>query len=126
MGCASSSDEAGGWALSCPHCLHCTDYTSPEAIAVGKAIPSVRPSRTAMLLQVAAPAGALDAILRWVEGLRGARGRSTQDVTLVGHDTEWTQLWMHRDPVIIGRARRPPPGGGLDGPPPGGVPSPLT
>ena len=55
-------------------------------------------SSTLKLLQVAAPPNALDAILRWVEGIRGQRGRATLDVTLVGLDGQWEELQVHREP----------------------------
>jgi hypothetical protein len=92
--------------MSCPHCAHCTDTKSPAAIAVGRIVPAIRPSLTAMLLQISAPPGALDGILRWVESLRGRRGHSTQDMTFGGHDGEWTKLWIEREPEVLGGPRR--------------------
>lgn len=83
----------------------------------------LRPSATAALLQVAAPHGALDRILRWVESLRGTTHRTTLDCTLVGNGGEWVQLLVARDPEVYGRGRRRPVAGGVDDGPPSSVPS---
>jgi hypothetical protein len=111
--------------VSCPCCPHCAtgSRTSPTDIELGHKTPVFKPARTTMLLQIAAPTGALDAILRWVEGLRGKRGPTTQPMTFVGHDDEWTKLLIHREPEVFGGSRR---GNGLDTDPPPAPPSPLT
>lgn len=101
--------------------------TTPDDVLIGRQAPVFKPSVTLMKLQVVQPrdpvtgAGALDAILRWVESLRGRRGRSVQDMTLVGHDDEWTKLLIQREPEVIGGARR---GNGLDNDQPPAAPSP--
>lgn len=101
-----SAIASGAGPLSCPHCVHCTSYTSPEAIHVGKITPALRLSRVAGLLDIAAPVGALERMLQWVESLRGKRGPSAQVMTFVAHDDEWTKLLVHLEPEVVGGSRR--------------------
>lgn len=57
-----------------------------------------------MKLQCVAPPGALDGMLRWVEGQAGTRGRRTQEFTIVTDDGAWTQMHEHQPPVVYRRA----------------------
>lgn len=103
--------------------------SGPDDVLIGRQASVIKPSVTLMKLQVVQPrdpqtgVGALDAILRWVEGLRGKKGRTVQDMTLVGHDDEWTKLLIQREPEVIGGPRR---GNVLDNDQPPAAPSSLT
>lgn len=94
--------------------------SGPDDVLIGRQAPPfpVRHPVLLLKLQRAAPPGALEWLLQWSDGLAGHRGRSTKDVTLVGHDDAWTQILEPLPPRVIGRLRRTTQGGGVDNQPP--------
>ena len=63
-------------------------------------------SSTLKLLQVAAPPDALDSLLRWVQSLRGGKGRRVKNIQLVAHDDRWTEVLAQPDPEVWGSRRK--------------------
>lgn len=72
---------------------------------IGRQTPVIRPSATLMKLQCLAPPGALDGMLRYIEGQAGTRGRKTRDFTVQTDDGTWTKLFEHQPPLVYERTR---------------------
>lgn len=96
--------EERGQALSCALCPHCTDKTSPEAIALGHQVEGIRlplPARKFVLLT---SLEGIEAILAWWERARTEPGRPRLAVELVALPAE---IEMHvRPPAHVYRRRR--------------------
>lgn len=78
--------------------------SGPDDVRIGRQASLIKPSVTLMKLQIEAPPGALDGMLRWVENQRGSRGRRAQDFTLVTEDGAWTKVLEPQPARVYKRA----------------------
>ncbi len=78
--------------------------TSPEAVAIGRAVPLLKLPTFVTEYHLRAPAGTIRDQLEWLDAQRGTRGRRVlgdlAGFALVTDNGEWTETRIPRPPLV--------------------------